>query len=291
MSSRCPCPVVWLRCCGSTSTTSSASTTASAMPRATTCCARSPARLRSVASRRRILAARLGGDEFAIVLDDVADERGRVARRRARAARAVAAVRHRRAAGRRSRASIGVAVDGRDGDDGRRAAAQRRPRDVPAPRARARIASALFEAAMHDETLGRLELETRAPAARSSAPSSCCTTSRSCRSRRANQRLRGAGPLEPPDARPGPARRLHPARRGDRPDRADRRLGPARRVPAGSRRGSATVRGDPLRGERQPVGAPARSTPTSSTTSPLALDVAGLDAAQPRARDHRERRC
>ena len=43
-------------------------------------------------------------------------------------------------------------------------------------------------------------------------------------------RLRGAGALAAPDARPAGAQGVHPAGRGDRADRADRRLGAARGV-------------------------------------------------------------
>ena len=45
--------------------------------------------------------------------------------------------------------------------------------------------------------------------------------------------VRGADPLEPSDARAGRARRVHPARRGDRADRPDRRLGDPGGLPPG----------------------------------------------------------
>ena len=48
-------------------------------------------------------------------------------------------------------------------------------------------------------------------------------------------RLRGAGPLAPPDPRPDLPARLHPDRRGDRPDRPARPLGARGGVPAGRR--------------------------------------------------------
>ena len=50
-----------------------------------------------------------------------------------------------------------------------------------------------------------------------------------------DHRRRGARPLEPSDARPRLAAPVHPARRGERPDRADRPLGAPRGVPAGRR--------------------------------------------------------
>ena len=48
---------------------------------------------------------------------------------------------------------------------------------------------------------------------------------------RRDHRLRGAAALEPPRARPRRPGRLHPAGRGDRPHRADRRVGAAASVP------------------------------------------------------------
>ena len=42
---------------------------------------------------------------------------------------------------------------------------------------------------------------------------------------RSGLRRRGAAALAPPDARPDPAGAIHPARRGDRPDRPDRQMG------------------------------------------------------------------
>ena len=62
-----------------------------------------------------------------------------------------------------------------------------------------------------------------------------------------------------PERRHGAARRLHPDRRGDRPHRPDRRVGPARGVPAGGRAWSTTAQTalDP----RQPLRAPARPSP------------------------------
>ena len=56
---------------------------------------------------------------------------------------------------------------------------------------------------------------------------------------RPRRRLRGAGALAAPDARPARPGRVHPARRGDRPDRAAGPLGPARGLPPGRRRGPA----------------------------------------------------
>ena len=62
---------------------------------------------------------------------------------------------------------------------------------------------------------------------------------------RGNFGLRGAGALEPPEPRRDLARQVHPARRGSRPDRQDRRMGAAHRA-----RGSgAMARPCPDRGQ------------------------------------------
>ena len=62
----------------------------------------------------------------------------------------------------------------------------------------------------------------RSTAARCGSP-----TSRSSRRERGDFRLRGAGALEPSGPRPDRARQVHPARRGMRHDRQDRRMGAA----------------------------------------------------------------
>ena len=70
------------------------------------------------------------------------------------------------------------------------------------------------------------------------------------RRRRGDFRVRGAGALAASDPRPDLARQVHPARRGSRPDRQDRRMGAADRA-----RGSgAMARPCPDRG--QSVAAP-----------------------------------
>ena len=86
----------------------------------------------------------------------------------------------------------------------------------------------------------------RACAARSSAASSCCTTSRRSTSRRgasSASRRWCAGSI-PSSGLVAPGR-LHPARRGDRPHRADRRMGAAHGVRADAawqRQGCAPTR-------------------------------------------------
>ena len=67
--------------------------------------------------------------------------------------------------------------------------------------------------------------------------------------RRRDHRLRGAGALAASDARPGLAGRVHPARRGERADPADRRMGAARSLP----RGGVLAEAAAHRGQISPV--------------------------------------
>ena len=164
-------------------------------------------------------AARLGGDEFAVLLDGLDDEREAVlvAQRMLealrepwqRAARASAVATARRGPGGDLLRDADLAMyqakaQGRDRvvsfdcDDARGDAGRRRDGERPAPRARRRRAAP------------------RLPA------------DRRPRDRRPARR-RGAAALAPPEPRHRPAGRLHPARRGDGPDRADRRAGCSRR--------------------------------------------------------------
>ena len=74
-------------------------------------------------------------------------------------------------------------------------------------------------------------------------------------STRPGRRLRGAAALAAPGARPDLAAGVHPARRGDRPDRADRPLGAAGGHPAG-RRVAEPLPARPAAHERQRLRAP-----------------------------------
>ena len=69
--------------------------------------------------------------------------------------------------------------------------------------------------------------------------------------------VRGAGALEDRGQRHGDARRLHPARRGDRPHQRDRRMGAARGLPPGQGVAGHGPGRQPAHGD-QPVGAPVR---------------------------------
>ena len=96
-------------------------------------------------------------------------------------------------------------------------------------------------------------------------------------------RLRGAGALEPSRARHGLARRVHPARRGNRPDRAARRVGAAQGLHATPRPGRASSRS---RSICRPCSSAIRMLAQSVVTALGAVGPAGVAA---RARDHRVR--
>ena len=272
------------RCSSSTSTTSRRSTTASATPPATSCCARSP-RGCVDGVRATDTAARLGGDEFAVLLEDVDGPAGGARRRRAHRRRVRAAVR-RSLRTRRSvvRPSIGIALAARrrgNPGDARRADAQRRRRDV------------------HREARGQGRLPgLRGGDARDACSSgSSCAPSCSARSTtsqfelhyqpivdlddRRDRRGRGARALAAPDARPRAARAVHPARRGDGPDRRARPLGAARGVPRRLRELQARPAAGPTCGSASTSRSSSCSTPTSSPTSRAALEELG---ARPAAR-------
>ena len=232
-------------------------------------------------------AARFGGDEFAVLLEDV-DERpggGRHRRAHPRVARRPLAFDAKELVVRAASAS--PSSTRRRRDRRRRADPQRRRRDVHRearrqgrlPRSSSRPCTRACSRAW----------SSRRPAARDRPPtSSSCTTSRSCASTTADRAARGAAALAPPRARPGRARRLHPVRRGDRPDRADRPLGAARGLPPG--RAAAA----PAAGRRRRCRCRSTCRSSSSSTRDIVADVRealerlGPRPGPPDARDHRD---
>ena len=93
------------------------------------------------------------------------------------------------------------------------------------------------------------------------------------RRRRGDLRLRGAGALEPPGARPDLARQVHPARRGMRADRQDRRMGAAR-----PRSSEAAHWPDHVRDRGQPVADPVQRPGDRRHRSPQLLKETGVRA-------------
>ena len=187
--------------------------------------------------------ARFGGDEFVVLCEDLASEGGRRAGGRAHPAGAAQPVRPRALRARRDREHRHRRRERRDRDaeaccatrtsrcTGRRSAAPgagRSSTSVLRNRALERVA---IERALR-RALEPGELRLALPADRDA--------------RRRHAGLgRGARALAAPRARARPARRVHPDRRGERPDPADRRMDAARGVRAGvplARRASATGR-------------------------------------------------
>ena len=122
-------------------------------------------------------------------------------------------------------ASIGIALFPHDGDD---AETLIKNADTAMYRAKeqGRNHYQFYTDDMNATAFERLMLESRLRKALEQRASSCCTTSR--RSTSPTGRVVGVEALlrwRHPDLGLGPAGRVHPARRGDRPDRADRRTG------------------------------------------------------------------
>ena len=250
-----------------------ASTTASATPPATRCCVAVAERLRTTVPRRRHRrpARRRRVRRPA---------RGR--RRRRRGDRRVAERHRRGAARRRSRlggsevcASAEHRHRARPRDRRRRrrrAAARRRPRDVPGQGAAARAATTSSSPTCTRPRSSACELEAdlRRAVERGELVAALPADRRPATGD--DRRRRGARPLAAPEPRAAssPAR-VHPARRGDRPDRPDSAAGSSREAcRQAARAGSGVPAADPpLTMQRQPVGAPAAATPTWSS------DVAG----------------
>ena len=165
---------------------------------------------------------------------------------------------------------------------------RRRRRHVHRQARRQGRATACSSRAMHEGVLERLELRTDLQRAHHRRPARAALPAGRPARRRARRGRRGAAALEPPRARHGPARPVHPDRRGDRPHRADRPLGPARGLPP--RHARARRR---CRATRRPWPSTCRSSrstrATSWPTSSDALADAGPGPAAPHARDHRDR--
>ena len=169
-------------------------------------------------------------------------------------------------------ATVGIAHAARRRAGPRRAAAQRRPRDVPRqegrrqPRRDLRGGDAHRAAGAH-RARGRPAPRARARRAVARLPARGRAADRPAR------RRRGARALDASDPRADPAADLHPGGRGDRPHRRHRALGPARGLPPARRVAPAGPRAG---AQRQPVGACSCATTASPATSSRRCCANGL---------------
>ena len=178
------------------------------------------------------LAARMGGDEFAVLLEHAPTpvEAERAAERVLGALLAPLSVEGHVV---RVRASIGVALASRGVEHGRPAAAQRRPRDVRRQGRRAGRAARSSRRAWYDAELARHALVKRPARGPRARPDQAVLPAAGRARQRPHLGGRGARALASPAARPAPARALHRAGRGDRPDQRARPRHAAGGLPAG----------------------------------------------------------
>ena len=179
-------------------------------------------------------AARFGGDEFAILIEDVGDPATAIdfAERLVRGFEMPISVSGKDLS---VRPSIGIALSGTDAEEAPSDADELIRNADAAMYICKRDGSGgyrVFEAAMHERVLERLELRAelqRAIEARQFELHFQPVVRLHDGTRR---RHGGARPLASPDARARPARAVHPAGRGDGPDRRPGTLGAAGVVPA-----------------------------------------------------------
>ena len=126
--------------------------------------------------------------------------------------------------------SVGVALAPMDGED---AETLLRHGDLALYRAKSegRGQVSYFEPAMNERIEARRGIENGLRQGDRARPAGAALPAAVRRARRPAGRGRGAGALAPPATRPGAAGRVHPAGRGDRPDRADRALGARASLP------------------------------------------------------------
>ena len=179
--------------------------------------------------------ARFGGDEFGILLEDIDGEHDAI-----EMAQRIAGVFTRPFVLDGNEhfvtTSIGIAL----AEGGELAEDLLRDADAAMHRAkeRGRARYELFDEAMRGRAISRLRVENdlRRALERDELPS---LPAAGLAARPFDPRRRGAHPLGAPRARADPPRGLHPGRRGERADRADRPLGARARLPPGGRAGIA----------------------------------------------------
>ena len=213
--------------------------------------------------------ARVGGDEFGIIFDPVAG-RGRGAPHRRPDRRRADAPRSRSPVATGSSAPRWASPWPQPG----RATPDELLREAEIAMVRAKADAtqrhALFEPSMSAQTLERVRARERpAAGARTRRAARALPADRHPREQR-DRRVRGAGALAAPDARPRPAPRVHPPRRGDRADRPGRQVGPRDRLPPGRQVAREPDRPDATaaRSSRSTCRPGSSCRPTSSRTSP-----------------------
>ena len=257
------------------------STTRSAIPPATSCLTMVADRLRALV-RETDTVARMGGDEFAILQVAIAQP----ADATALAQRIIEAVSepydidgHQVVIG----TSVGIAVGPADGMNPDQLI---RNADLALYRAKGdgRGTYRFFEPEMDAQMQARRAMEYDLRKALPAGEFELLLPARRRSRDQRDQRLRGADPLAPSREGPGFARRLHPAGRGDRLHRPDRRVGD----PAGLRHGRAMA-GRP-QDRRQPL---AGAVPQPGLVQVVVERAGGLGPAARAAgaRDHRDASC
>ena len=223
-----------LRCCSSTSTASRSSTTRSATTPATSCCGRwrsASAAACAAATRWRAWAAT---SSWCCSKNSTGRDVGCRAGRARSCAALGRAVPHRAARA----AHVGAAsASASTRTTARRADALLTNADAAMYHAKksGRNGYKFFAPAMNAFAHERLELESGLRRALERERVRAALPAEGRHRQRRGGVARGAGALAASDPRPGAAGRLHPDRRGDRPDRAARRMGAARRLPPESR--------------------------------------------------------
>ena len=167
-------------------------------------------------------------------------------------------------------ASIGIAVARPSGQ--RSASAELLIRDADAAMYRAkeggRARCVLFDAEMRASAMRRLEVERELRHALDRDELALHYQPVISLQNRRDLRPRGAGALAASRPRPARPGRVRLDRRGQRPDRADRALGPGARLPADPRVARAAPGRPPLRRRRQPLRPPGRPPRPARDASP-----------------------
>ena len=177
---------------------------------------------------------RIGGDEFVVVFSDQAKDVESVVATVHKLRSAIAEPIEINGRWLSVTSSVGAATYPSDGQDADALADQRRHRDVSGERGRPRQFPVLSAGIQRQ---GSREISVAGRVARGGGPrrvrSLLSAAGQPAHAR--HLRRRGAHPLEPPDPRAASSVALHPAGRGDRTDRADRRMGAQGGLPPGAR--------------------------------------------------------